>query len=448
MIYKLEKENYGKVKHLVENFTHQLCTISQIAGNTYAGDVFVDELNNPKSVLLFSSEGVMLAGDPTNKDFNNSLKDHIKQWASLVCDSDKWDVNIKEVLENAALRKYNRLHYTLTELKYKNWRDNVPEGYQVVKIDKEFFKMKDLENFQSTANYADIDDWNPELKMQEFGFGYCIVDTENKVIASSSTIDCMYQDKIEMGIRTDYRYRRKGLAAIVVASTVEDYISKGIKEFGWQCVANNIGSYKTAEKIGFKRTLEYHCFYFNEFAAENICDFTKAEWLHNAKILESRGDLPSLDWCAYCYAATGNLEKKIKYLNFLLDHSWRYEENQFKNDEFFAPFYGSNEWKEFENRFAKICKIRKKITKDNWNESLKKEDFEKWLDIFNSDKYFSLHSAICYSVLNQKQRSLEIMKSLVKNKYFYFKKDFLRSWRFKNLENELEWNEMLKKLDL
>jgi RimJ/RimL family protein N-acetyltransferase len=446
MIHKLIKKNYHKVKHLVENIDHQLCLIAQVEGNNFAGEIYVDDLDNPTSALIFSLECDMLLGNPNNPEFNAGLKDYIGEWAYLVCETETWETNIKDVIANADLIKAPRLHYMLTELKYKNWRDDIPEGFEVVRIDKDFFQRTDLENFSHTARYANRDGWNPELKMDEFGYGHCIIDVKNNVIASSSTIDCLYEDKIEMGIRSDYRYRRQGLAAIVVAATVEDYMSKGITRFGWQCLANNIGSFKTAEKVGFERFKEYHCFCYNRGDAENVGDFTQEEWLATAKLMESRGDLHSLDWSVYAYAATGNQEKTLYYMNYLLDHSWQYPEDQFINDQFFAPFYESEEWSKFEKRFKRICAIRKQINEDTWHKDLTKADYQNWLDKFQEDKYFSFFIASCFSHLGCEDEAIALIQEVAQNKYFGLTKELLLSWRFENLKDNPTWLAILDSL--
>lgn len=311
MIYKMKKGNYSKLKNLVKDFNHQLCAISLIDGNNN-GEVYVDNLDNPQSAILYTTEGTMFVGNPHNLEFNKEVKEYLSEWSYLVCDSEQWEDNITEALKSAELKKHQRLDYRLTELKYKNWRENLPEGFIVVPINKDFARYEEYKNFKSTADHADSEDWNPKLKMEEFGYGFAVIDEENKVITSSCTIDCLTKDnRIEIGIRTSYKYRRKGLAAIAVAATVEDYLSKGITEIGWQCLANNKGSFKTAEKIGFKRTKLYNAFAYNIGDAENVSDFTREEWLSNAKLLEEKGDLHSLDWAVYCYAAAGEQEKAL-----------------------------------------------------------------------------------------------------------------------------------------
>jgi RimJ/RimL family protein N-acetyltransferase len=59
-----------------------------------------------------------------------------------------------------------------------------------------------------------------------------------------------------MGITTIEEYRQKGFATLVTAAAA-DYCIKEKKDLRWFCAAQNIPSWKTAEKVGFVRFKEY-----------------------------------------------------------------------------------------------------------------------------------------------------------------------------------------------
>jgi RimJ/RimL family protein N-acetyltransferase len=64
----------------------------------------------------------------------------------------------------------------------------------------------------------------------------------------------------EIGIHTA-KERRRGLATLTAAATVEYALSNGFSTIGWQCSEDNLGSIGTAEKVGFERERDYAMWY-------------------------------------------------------------------------------------------------------------------------------------------------------------------------------------------
>jgi len=78
---------------------------------------------------------------------------------------------------------------------------------------------------------------------------------------SWSLADCRSGDACEIGIHTAEPYRRRGLATLTAAATVEYALSNGFSTVGWQCSEDNLGSIGTAEKVGFERERDYTMWY-------------------------------------------------------------------------------------------------------------------------------------------------------------------------------------------
>lgn len=64
-------------------------------------------------------------------------------------------------------------------------------------------------------------------------------------------------NKCEIGIETDEEYRKNGFATIVVSVCIKYCMENNIDHIGWHCFESNIGSQKTAEKVGFTLCKEY-----------------------------------------------------------------------------------------------------------------------------------------------------------------------------------------------
>ena len=89
----------------------------------------------------------------------------------------------------------------------------------------------------------------------EKGFGFAALDGDRAVSVVSSYI--VHAGEAEVDISTDEAYRRRGLAAAVCARFVLECLSRGLKP-SWD--AQNAGSVRLAEKLGFKLAHTYDAY--------------------------------------------------------------------------------------------------------------------------------------------------------------------------------------------
>jgi RimJ/RimL family protein N-acetyltransferase len=109
------------------------------------------------------------------------------------------------------------------------------------------------------ANIGDLREWAEENfgsrdAFLERGFGRCVV--AGDTIASWCLSDCVSGHRCEIGIQTDAKYRRRGLATCAVAATVEHCLTQGLTEIGWHCASANTPSLATALAVGFEKVGE------------------------------------------------------------------------------------------------------------------------------------------------------------------------------------------------
>jgi RimJ/RimL family protein N-acetyltransferase len=86
-----------------------------------------------------------------------------------------------------------------------------------------------------------------------------VVDTDE--VVSWSLSDCVSGDRCESGIRTAPAHRGRGLATVTAAAAVDHALSTGFARVGWHCPDDNLGSIRTAEKVGFHRERDYCAYY-------------------------------------------------------------------------------------------------------------------------------------------------------------------------------------------
>ena len=132
---------------------------------------------------------------------------------------------------------------------YIDWRDKIPPGFSIMRVDEAFLQTP-RKNIEDVLNHIENDCVSPQ-KFLEKGIGFCLI--KDTLIVSQCLTDCVSGNKCEIGIRTDSEYRRRGLATITVAATVEYCLKAHFTHIGWHTGIINSGSIKTAEKEGFKK---------------------------------------------------------------------------------------------------------------------------------------------------------------------------------------------------
>ena len=184
------------------------------------------------------------------------------------------------------------------------------------------------------------------------GAGFCALAGQEVVAWCMS--DCAAGKQIDVGVFTHPAYRRRALGTIVVAATVEHCLRQGFRAVGWHCNAENVASWKLAEKVGFKRHRTYHYFYYMYDPVDHLAELG---WYHYRnrrydrcteyyeQVFARREDNPDYYYhlAASAWAILGDAQRALKYLQAAADHGWR--EADFTNEaEEFAILHGTPEW--------------------------------------------------------------------------------------------------------
>lgn len=346
MIYKLDSKEYGRVQDLVKNDLPELTVYSVLAGST-PGEIYVDDQDHPKSALIETPECNLLVGDATNSEFNAEVKEILDFWDQVTFDSEDWEKYIPEFHQNRFIRKYKRRNYLLKELKYKDYIANLPKGYQLEKVNPTQVSESQLENAEDVIEWVE-NNWGSFENFNQNGAGFLIRDEDT--IVSWSIADCINGNKMAIGIHTDGNYRRKGLGAIVVAAMVDYCLSEGIEEIHWSCVDTNIGSIRTAEKVGFSKVQDY--FSYTPYPPiENDTDLDKDGWADWARYYDKANQqLPEFFFdAAICWAKAYDLEQVIYNLQQLSKTGWKCPVDDLEQGGLFSRFKDNSSWHEFLN---------------------------------------------------------------------------------------------------
>lgn len=237
------------------------------------GRIYVDDINQPKSSFMSTKELQFLAGDPDNHTFNAALKQVFQE---TIFKGDAPEATLAEIdltfMGDSWLHRLETLfgdwrwppipdqayHY-LCQKQRLNWRELVPPGYVVRPLDTAVianqpadayeFEVKLLADFgERDFGFCALWDGEPEAPL---GHIVCVCSTD--VISGAAG---------EIGIETHPDHRRKGLAAVVAAATVEYARAHRFRDIWWICAADNPGSIYTAEKVGFEKQFETKSYFF------------------------------------------------------------------------------------------------------------------------------------------------------------------------------------------
>ncbi len=386
MIHELKKKDYQKVRPLFKELEWNLITAAVIEG-TNPGRVYADRVEHPKTAFMCTVEGYYLAGYDNNDEFNTSLNrlifakifagDTIRKDETDVAigfHPDSWKEKMPIIFRGRIPLTTARRHYVCTEFKAYNWRDHVPDGFQVQRIDEKLLRTPRLEIPEHMTDWMKTN-WDSISNFMRKGFGFCTL--HDKQIISWSIADCVSSDACEIGIHAREDYRRKGLATLTAAAAVDYALSSGFKQVGWHCDEYNLGSIGVAEKAGFKLERKYIQYYACANEAHHLGETAQAHFrakrfreaieCYERFFATPPEELPK--WLreilpqelgthyfrvAYAKAAIGEDSGALKYLEKAVDNGWLYMDFLIDCKEF-ENMHGTYAW----NRI--LQKIQKKM---------------------------------------------------------------------------------------
>lgn len=120
----------------------------------------------------------------------------------------------------------------------------VPEGYTLSEITSDLLPRLE-------GRIVPAFSWESDAQYLQNGIGYCVL--HDDAVAAWAFSAAVTAEFVDIGVETREVFRRKGLAACAAAAVMQAVISQG-KTPVWACHAQNIGSAKTAQALGFHQT--------------------------------------------------------------------------------------------------------------------------------------------------------------------------------------------------
>ncbi|NPE09531.1 MAG: GNAT family N-acetyltransferase [Asgard group archaeon] len=263
-LIELVKKDFISIKPLVQNLMHYINIPAYLKGFG-RGRIWVDDTSEPKSAVIWdlTNTFIFLAGDAGNQIFNNGFKRLIKDVIApiflekkidlfyFISSSTDWEKQLPKILGKSELDKRLINHYVYNPDNFhhiKNWCNNLPPNLEMIQVTKDFLEKDHLVNF-GTVDYCISAVWQSAERYLKDGMGFCLVDNDS--IASWCTTDYVIDNNCEIYIETFEGFKKKGYASLVASAVIEKCLRNNCI-IHWHCWETNIGSVKTAEKVGFE----------------------------------------------------------------------------------------------------------------------------------------------------------------------------------------------------
>ncbi|NHK31150.1 MAG: GNAT family N-acetyltransferase [Asgard group archaeon] len=220
------------------------------------GIAYVNNIENPKAILIGKQMIYFLAGDPDDSCVPELLKQIPSQRLILV-PSEEWVNKLKEFWEEK-LHPYHRTKFSSKQLDIKHMQEiqkKLPEKLTIKKLTNETItKISTQAKTIISMLFQSLDDF------LERNFGFCILDGD-KIASLALAASPMYDKHFEIHIETDPGYQRRGLALIICAKIIEYSLQNNLVPH-WD--ADNEPSAKLAIKLGFTEPEKYKAYFWVE----------------------------------------------------------------------------------------------------------------------------------------------------------------------------------------
>ena len=265
----LQKEQYSKLLEPIKSITNNNLFARAVAERVVEGEIFVDNVENPKSFYLLHPYGMsLLFGDSKNEAFNLAFKKYalnenrsrkIIEWMQVF--PADWDAVLQDLLSDNlvspssestsshAIEQNVRVNFKFNEeifLRGTLANEKSDPAVEILRTDREAFE-------KMTGAVVPLNFWNDAEDFINKGVAFSLY--YDGRLASTAFSAYLHDDKLELGIETYDEFKGKGLAYKACSALIEYCIENGFEPV-WACKRDNVGSYQLAQKLGFENVKE------------------------------------------------------------------------------------------------------------------------------------------------------------------------------------------------
>ncbi len=272
---ELPADQYPKAQALVRAVPFNNLFARVVLEGKVWGRVLVDDEVHPSVCLVVHKYGMaLLCGSNANSSFNRSLRGFLQNDALndgsakwLICHPGEWEGTLTTLLgrelagepssreEPSATERRSRSILKTERVNFKfdgrlpNRRE-IPAGFTLRRVDSNL-----CDRIQGTVIPEYF--WNSAQVFLSDGIGFSLL-TEGQVVSTAFS-SFIVEDKLELGVETDPRYRGRGLASFPAIELLDYCVSHGYEPV-WACRRGNIPSFRLALKLGFSPAT-FHPYY-------------------------------------------------------------------------------------------------------------------------------------------------------------------------------------------
>lgn len=268
MITELAREHYRFIMPFIKGRPDVNVHLLAVIDGTNQGRIYVDNIEHPKTALLWAiGSSFAVLGESNNPEFNSYLYDFLKSQLGPTSLSfsggthfylpfyekawqETFDAILGKVKEDSEFENIETLSYVFDRQKYLHSMKTelpLPGNYEIRKIDASV-----IQNDTSNILKDDIlgDYWISIDAFLAKGFGYCVTSGRHVIsVCFSGYVSGSYHDCV---LRTyNDSDRNKGLATLVTRAYVEYCIRTHLSPV-WNTTIYNVASQRIAEKCGFE----------------------------------------------------------------------------------------------------------------------------------------------------------------------------------------------------
>lgn len=220
------------------------------------GNGYVDSIENPTLILLYTSEFYIFAGNPSHPDIYLFLI-KIPKLKTILVPNKNWEAILKKYYKDK-LSSYNRTSFdssTINPDQLKNYLNNKLKGLEIFRVNLEIISLipKDFLFFLKLS-FIDLN----EFIDKGLSF-YAILD--NQIVGLISSFFPIKNNELEIQIDVLPEFRQKGIATCLSSKLILYCLENKIIPH-WD--ADNVISANLAMKLGYKKKFDYLAYYWIE----------------------------------------------------------------------------------------------------------------------------------------------------------------------------------------
>ncbi len=263
---KIDKRDYINFYDIFKELGSYTFFLSALDG-IVKGELYADNSSNPTYAVMLTADLYYIAGNLSGELFQKEIfslsqSDAFLDKTGLIFSSENIN-RIKEIFKEHTYEFIQRSNYQLLKPTDNNL-DNTITDAEIIRI-----TPNTISQFKEYVNYKDVHDeckfyWDEYPIDSKIKFTHALVKDNTFLSFCYVCGESSSENSCELGIETFEGFKRKGYAETVCSETIKEIFNIGYDTLNWHCHTHNIGSSKTALKLGFNKVEETHLAWFNK----------------------------------------------------------------------------------------------------------------------------------------------------------------------------------------